>query len=68
MVIYADENALSVNYVAISREHSSLRRFSYKQFSGLFALRIAPSRREAFVRCGGIYLVVGQETWLTKRI
>ena len=26
---------------AISREHSSLRRFSYKQFTGLFALRIA---------------------------
>ena len=37
MVVYAGENALSVNSVAISREHSSLRRFGYKQLTGLFA-------------------------------
>ena len=34
--------ALSVSLTtAISRKHSLLRRFSYKQFTGLFALRIA---------------------------
>ena len=48
--------ALSVSRTtAISRKHSLLRRFSYKQFTGLFALRIAFPEWEAFVRCGRIW-------------
>ena len=48
--------ALSVSRTtAISRKHSLLRRFSYKQFTGLFALRIAFPKWEAFVRCGRIW-------------